>query len=128
MVQESTHGMTQDAARAAREHADAMWSDAKETARSTLNRQKDTAADGIGDVAQALRDASQRREADDGVARLTGSAADGLERVSTALHNKDVSAMLRDLDGFARRQPMVFFGLAVAAGFVAMRLIKDTQH
>ena len=75
---------------------------------------------------QALRDTARRHEGD-GVARLTSSAADGLERVSGALRNRDVNAMLRDMDRFAREQPVAFFGLAVAAGFLAVRLLRDSS-
>ena len=58
------------------------------------------------------------------LAQNTGSAADGLERLSSTLRNKDVSAMLRDMDNFARNQPVAFFGLALAAGFLAVRFLK----
>ena len=38
-----------------------------------------------------------------------------------------VYAMLRDMDRFAREQPVAFFGLAVAAGFLAVRLLRDSS-
>jgi len=115
----------------AKEHAQAVWDDAKETARSRLNEQKDAAAEGIGEVAGALRDAARRSEGErDGLARLTGTAADSLERLSGTLRNKDVSSMLRDMQSFARNQPVAFFGIALAAGFLAVRFMKsgDTQE
>jgi hypothetical protein len=106
-----------------------IWDDAKDTARSKLNQQMDAAAAGLGDVAEALRDASRRRAGDDDTfARVVGSAADGLERFSGTLRSKDVSAMLRDMDDFARRQPVAFFGLALAAGFLAMRFVKASNE
>lgn len=106
-----------------------MWDDAKESARSRLDEEKQSAAAGMDDVAHALRDAAQRRgEGQDNFARLSSSAADGLERLSETLRNKDVSSMLRDVDNFARSQPMAFFGLAVVAGFVGVRMIKASQH
>jgi hypothetical protein len=117
-------GATHETSGIGRERSGSTWHEAKETARATLNEQKDTAARSIGDVAQALRDAGSRQEGDS-VARLTGSAADGLERVSNALRNKDVNSMLHDMDRFAREQPVAFFGLAVAAGFLALRLMRD---
>ncbi len=107
----------------------ALWDDAKGTARSKLNEQKDAAAAGIGDMAETLREAArQRRSDDDTVARITASAADGLDRFSGALRSKDVSAMLRDIDGFSRRQPVAFFGLALAAGFLAIRFVKASDR
>ncbi len=120
-------GVGREAAPMAKERAGSVWNDAKETTREKLNEQKEVAAAGIGDVAQALREAARRREGDS-VSRFTTSAADGLERVSSALRNRDVSAMLHDMNRFAREQPVAFFGLAVAAGFVAMRLLKDSSR
>lgn len=109
-----------------RERAGELWDEAKHGARDKLDQQRHTAADGLGDVAAALRDAAERRrrDGDDGFARLTATAADGLDRLSGTLHDKDLGAMLRDVDAFARRQPAAFFGLAVVAGFAAVRLLK----
>jgi len=35
--------------------------------------------------------------------------------------------MVRDLEGFARSQPALFLGAAVASGFLAMRFLKSGQ-
>ncbi|MDQ2733888.1 MAG: hypothetical protein M3Y55_02600 [Pseudomonadota bacterium] len=112
------------------EQLGAMWDDAKETARSTLGEQKDVAADSLGNVAGALRDAAQRSKGDgsgNALAGLTGSAADGLERLSGTLRHQDVATILRDVESFAREQPLAFFGLAVAAGFLGVRFIKASN-
>jgi hypothetical protein len=122
-----TGSTTHDTTQAVKERAGAIWDDAKEAARSKMNEQKDAAAEGIGEVAGALRDAARRQRGDgagEPLARLTGSAAEGLDRLSSTLRNKDVGMMLRDLDDFARRQPVAFFGLALAAGFLAVRFLK----
>jgi hypothetical protein len=121
-------GVANEAAQVAKERAHAVWDDAKETTRSKLNEQKDAAAQSIGDVAGALREAAQRRDDGDGLARLGTSAADGLERLSSALRNKDVGTMLRDVESFARQQPVAFFGLALAAGFLAVRFVKSGER
>ena len=116
-----------DAANAVKERAGALWGDAKEAARSKLGEQKDAAADGLDDVAGALRDVARRKRDDSAhasFAELTGSAADGLDRLSRNLRSKDVGSMLRDVENFARSQPVAFFGLALAAGFVAVRFLK----
>lgn len=113
-----------------KDRAGALWGDAKETARSKLNEQKDAAAQGIGEMAGALRTASERGDQEgrrDAVSSLTGSAAEGLERLSTTLRSKDVGSMLRDMDTFARQQPLAFFGIAVAAGFAAVRFLKASD-
>lgn len=112
---------------AERTHASDLWDDAKASARDTLERERESAAAGMGDVADALRDAARRRrdDGDERFAHLTASAADGLQRLSGTLRSKDVGAMLRDVDDFAHRQPAVFFGLAVVAGFCAARYLRS---
>ena len=115
-----------EAAIAAKDRAGEMWSGTKEQARSKLNEQKDMAADRIGGVAESLRESSRKPGGEgDPIARVAGTAADSLERLSSSLRNKDVSDMLRDIDSFARNQPVAFFGLALAAGFIAVRAMRD---
>jgi len=72
-----------------------------------------------------------QKAAHDVTATVTGQAdvladwaADGLERVSSTLRNKDLDGMLRDVQSFARQQPVAFFAAAVAAGFLATRFLK----
>ena len=118
-----------DALHSARDKAGAIWDDAKSSAQAKLTEQKDAAADGIGSVAGALRDAADKTDGTDrhAFAGLAGSAADGLERLSGTLRSKDVATMVRDVEGFAREQPLAFFGLAVAAGFLGVRFLKASN-
>ena len=85
-----------EAAIAAKDRAGEMWSGTKEQARSKLNEQKDMAADRIGGVAESLRESS----------RKPGGEGDPIARV-------------------AGNQPVAFFGLALAAGFIAVRAMRD---
>jgi hypothetical protein len=119
--------LVRQTAEAAREGAGEIWDDAKRATQSKLNEQKNSAADGIGEVAEALRETARNHPDDDAVGRLTSSAAQGLERISGTLRNKDVSGMLHDMESFARQQPAAFFGLALAAGFITVRLMKSTR-
>ena len=113
----------------AKEQAGAVWNDTKESARSMIGEQQHTIASGLGDLAQALRKAG--REMGDGqnaqIARFAQTAADGLERFSGSLRNKDMGNLLHDVESFARRQPVAFFGAAVAAGFLAVRFLKSSN-
>ncbi len=123
----------EESANMVKERAGAIFEDAKGAAQSKLNEQKDVAADSIGNVAQALRDAAGRKgdgssSGGDAIAEMTGSAADGLERLSNTLRSKDISGMLRDMESFARNQPVAFFGLSLAAGFLAVRFLKATEE
>ncbi|MGK6309942.1 hypothetical protein [Variovorax sp. DT-64] len=104
-----------------------LLDDAKDSAQSLVNEKKDVAADELHDVAGALRSAAQSRSGDDPLLGLTGSAAEGLDRLANALRNKDVSVMMRDMESFARAQPVAFFGLALATGFLAVRFMKASR-
>jgi hypothetical protein len=109
--------------------ASAVWSDAKDAASAQLNEHKQTAAGTLADFAQALRKAAHEGGGrDSGVAGFADVAADGLERFSGTLRSKDLNALMHDAESFARKQPIAFFGAAVAAGFIAMRFLKSSQR
>ena len=115
---------------AAKEQASAVWNDTKNSARSMLGEQQGAVANGLGDLAQALRKAA--REMGNGgqqaqISRFAETAADGLERFSGSLRNKDLRGVMRDVESFARQQPVAFFGAAVAAGFLAVRFLKSSS-
>ena len=112
------------------EQTGALWNDAKEMARGTFSQQQQTAASSLGSFAQALRKSARDMQGDGeqaGVARFAQSAADGLERLSGTLRSKDLDGLVRDAESLARRQPMLFFGAAVAAGFLAVRFLKSSR-
>jgi hypothetical protein len=98
--------------------------DAARGVKQQVNEQKEGTASSLGSFAGALRKAA--RETQDGgqVNRMAEWAADGLERVSSTLRNKDMDAVMRDVQSFARQQPVAFFAAAVAAGFLASRFLK----
>lgn len=99
--------------------------DATEAVKSSVTEQKEAAASSLGDLAGALRKAAH--ESDDGDAsttRIVEWAADGLERVSTTLRSNDLDGMVRQVQSFARSQPVAFFFAAAAAGFLATRFLK----
>lgn len=114
----------------ASEQARAIWQDAKETARSGLGQYKQSTAKGIGDLATALHTSAQELESRDQstVARFARSAADGLQQLSGALDRRDLDGLVREAETFARQRPLVFFGAAVAAGFLAVRFLKSTSQ
>lgn len=120
----------QEPRREVKEQAGAMWNDAKELARGTFAQQQRTAASSLGSFAEALRKSARDMQGDSqqaGVARFAQSAADGLERLSGTLRSKDLDSFVRDAESLARRQPALFFGAAVAAGFLAVRFLKSSK-
>jgi hypothetical protein len=115
----------QSTARAAKEQARAVMSNATDAVRSSLTQQKDGAASSLGSFAGALRKAARETDVEgQGLGRMADWAADGLERVSSTLRSKDLNGMVREVESFARSQPVAFFFAAAAAGFAATRFLK----
>lgn len=101
----------------------------KQTATSQLSAQKDKATDGLGSVAQAVRQTTQglRDHQQDTVAQYVDRAADQIERLSDRLKNKDVAELLDDAQRLARQQPALFIGGAFALGLVGARFLKSSS-
>jgi hypothetical protein len=114
----------------ARDASRELKDSAKETARGMLGEQQTAAAGTLGQFAAALRKAA--RETGDGqqgqISRVAETAADGLDRLSASLQERDFDRLVGDLESFARRQPVVFFGAAMVTGFLAMRFLKASNR
>lgn len=116
-----------DQAREMKDQARSVLDDAKDSARAKLGEQQEAAATGVGDFARALREAARNTGDSNTLAsRAAHTAAERLERLSGALKSRDIDSVVRDAESFARREPMLFLGAAVAAGFIAMRLLKGS--
>lgn len=103
----------------------------RDQATSQLNIQKNKATDGLGSVAQAVRNSTERlrQEHHETVARYVEQAADQIERFSTRLKDIDVGELLSDAQRLARRQPLLFVGGAFAVGLLSARFLKSSaQH
>jgi hypothetical protein len=114
----------QKAAQETKQQARTVVNDATESVRSSLTQQKDGAASSLGSFAGALRKAAKDSQSDGQSMRMAEWAADGLERVSSTLRSKDLDGMAREVQSFARQQPVAFFAAAIAAGFLATRFLK----
>lgn len=118
-----------DANQELKAHAGTVWRDAKEIARTRIGETQQQAARGLGDLAGALRHAA--RDVEDArhvtTAQLTRTAADALEGVSARLRTAEPAAIMREVETFARSQPLAFFGAAFAMGFLAMRFMKSSN-
>ena len=102
----------------------------RQGANTQLSTQKNRATDGIGNVAQAVRQTTQhlREQQHDTIARYVEQAADQLERMSDRLRQKDVGQLLQDAQQFARRRPAVFIGSAFAVGLLGARFLKSSRE
>jgi len=99
-----------------------------EQATTRLEDQKTVASDGINTVANAFRQASdQLREQDQaGIARYLDQASAQVENFANYLGRRDVREIARDAEGFARREPALFLGGALALGLFAARFLKSS--
>jgi hypothetical protein len=119
--------VAEDLTQGGRTQAQAVWNEASESARSALTGQQRAAAESIHHFADALRGAARQLDGEPTMARFAQHAADGLERISGTLQSKDLNSLMREAESFARSQPALFLGAAVAAGFLAMRFLKSSS-
>ncbi|MFZ0255547.1 MAG: hypothetical protein WAN46_07870 [Gammaproteobacteria bacterium] len=101
---------------------------AKEKGKTMLEERKQALADEVSGIERALRrTATELRDEDrKAVGRYAEQVADGLEQVSHALREQDFDSLIEKTEDFARRQPGVFLGGAVAAGFLLARFLKSS--
>ena len=112
------------------DQAKTSFRQARDSATSSLNDSRHRAADRIGGIASAVRSTSEhlRSENQAGVANLTDSLAEQVERLSSYLRDRDLRAFRDDVDNFARRQPAVAVGIALALGMLGARFLKSSQR
>ncbi|HUR94201.1 MAG TPA: hypothetical protein VMY76_06430 [Gemmatimonadales bacterium] len=112
------------------DQAKSSFRQAKDSASSSLSQSRTQAAEKIGGIANAVRSTGDhlRSENQPGVADLTDSLADQVERLSGYLRDRDLTAFRNDVEGFARRQPAVAVGVALALGLLGARFLKSSQR
>ena len=101
---------------------------AAEQVTSRLDMGKDYVAETVTGVAQALRQTGQhlREEgAQPALATYADRGAEQVERFGGYLSQRDTSQIVTDLEGFARRQPMVFAAGSFALGMLAVRFLRS---
>lgn len=90
-------------------------SDAADKARSGAAQEVKQIADALHKAAGELHEGSSQR-------RMFDRLADNVDHMSRAMNDKNLGDMLNDLNGLARRNPMLFLSGAALAGFAATRL------
>jgi ElaB/YqjD/DUF883 family membrane-anchored ribosome-binding protein len=101
---------------------------ARTRARSAFEHQQHRVADSIGSVAQALHQAADKlnEQNEDVVARYTDTAAQRIEQFANSLRDRNLDDLVGQAEQFARRQPEVFLGTAVATGFLIARFLRSS--
>jgi hypothetical protein len=95
-----------------------------------LDEQKGMAAERIGGVADALRQAGQELAGNDEstLAQYTNTLAEELDKFSSSLRDREIGSLIDDAKQLAYRQPEWFVAGALAAGFVIGRFFKSSRR
>ncbi len=100
--------------------------EARNMVRDMADSQKDKACRTLDDFAGALHAAARnlKKEEQDFPARYADLAADQVERLSRTLRTREWDGLIADAEGFARRNPGLFMGGAMLAGFLIARAVR----
>jgi hypothetical protein len=112
------------------ETVSATTSQVADKVRSGFDTQKGKAADGLGSMAQALRQSSEqlRQQNQDGaVSGYIATAADQVERLSGYLRSTKTKEIVANVERFARQQPALFVGGAFMLGILGARFLKSSS-
>ena len=118
-----------DLASEAKDQTVKMAEQARDHVQELVGRQKDQAADRLGGLAGALREAAHKlQEGDQGgdFGRYADRAAQQVDRLSGYLRDNDLRGFVRDTESFARRRPDLFLGGTFIAGLVLARFLKSS--
>ena len=112
-----------DVAQDAKDRAASIASAVGDKASSAAESQKSELADKLEDIAKAVHRSGEQLEGhQDFVAHLVERGAAELSSLATTLRSNDLQSLLGDLGSLARRQPALFVGASMAAGFALTRV------
>ena len=104
-------------------------SQATDKLKDAVNDRKASGAEYIGSLADTMRRAAREFDTDLPIAgTYIRKAASQFEGVSDQIRNGNLNDLVRNAQSFARRQPTAFLGLAVLAGFGAVRFLKSSSE
>jgi hypothetical protein len=107
--------------------AKTVASDAGQKIETAWQNQRASGASYLENVAGLVHQAAEvfDQEAPQ-AARYIHQAADQIDGVAEAVRSKSMREVTSEVQGFARRQPAIFFGGAMLLGFAAVRLFRAT--
>ena len=127
-MQTDTSSSASDVQDKAEETASTLVDQAQQVASTQANSQMTRAASVLDGVAQSLYETSTNmRDEQPQIASVADQAASRVEGFSSYLRDHDMNDVVRDAEGYARREPLIFLGAAFAAGFIAARFLKASS-
>ena len=102
-------------------------SSAQDAALGVVEQQKAEAAQRVEEVARTLGDAAEQVERVlPGAAPHIRDAASGIHSVADMIREQSIEDVVEAVTDFAHRQPTLFFGGSVLAGFALARFLKSS--
>jgi hypothetical protein len=112
-----------DVAQEAQNRGGALIGEAKDRVTSAVQGEKDNLAGQLDDMAHAVRRSGEQLEGhQDWIAGLVERGADELATLANTLRTNDLRSLMGNLEDLARRQPALFIGASLAAGFALTRV------
>jgi hypothetical protein len=104
-------------------------SQATDKLKGAVNDGKASGADYVATLANTIRRAAREFDTDLPIAgTYIRKAASQVEGVSDQIRNGNLNDLVRKTKSFARNQPTAFLGLAVLAGFGAVRFLNSSSE
>jgi hypothetical protein len=117
----------QAAARAVKEQSSQFASDVAHELGKTADAQKDRGVEAINGFVRAINAAAGDLEQQSPlIAQYVRDTASKVETLSQNISNRNASELMKAATDLARSQPVLFFGGAIAAGFVLSRFLKSS--
>lgn len=110
--------------------AQRLTQQAKDQGQAMFQEQKFAMAEQVSGLASALHNTAEHLKTQDqkAMAQYTQQAAEGLQRFSQTLKDRDLGSLVSQVENFARHQPGAFIGSAALLGFMAARFLKSSAE
>lgn len=110
--------------------AQRLTQQAKDQGQAMFQDQKSAMAEQVSGLASALHNTAEHLKTQDqrAMAQYTQQAAEGLQRFSQTLKDRDLGSLMSQVENFARQQPGAFIGSAALLGFMAARFLKSSAE
>ena len=116
-------GQAQELAQEAQARGASLAGAAGERLASVAQTGKESLAERLEDVAQAVHRSGEQLEGhQDWIANLVERGADELSTLASTMRTNDLQGLMGSLQDLARRQPALFAGASLAAGFALARV------
>jgi len=109
----------------ARSRGESLAGNVKDQVMAAADGQREDLAGQVSDVADAIHQAGEHFKGNqDWIARIVEAGSVELGTLASTLRTNDLEGLMGKLQDLARRQPAIFVGAAMAAGFAAVRVGK----